>query len=56
MMEKNQRTIAIKGAGEIFGEMAIIAGQRIRNASIIAKTPVTLCEISEESNFYLLLQ
>ncbi len=45
---KKPTTIAIKEAGEIFGEMAIIAGQRIRNASIIAKTPVTLCELSEE--------
>lgn len=36
-------------AGDILGEMAVITGTGIRNASVIAKTPVTLCVFSEET-------
>lgn len=34
-------------AGDILGEMAVITGSGTRNASVIAKTPVTLCVFSE---------
>lgn len=36
-------------AGDILGEMAVITGSGTRNASVIAKTPVTLCVFSEEA-------
>lgn len=36
-------------AGDILGEMAIITGRGTRNASVIARTPVTLCVFSEET-------
>ena len=36
-------------AGDILGEMAVITGIGIRNASVIAKTPVTLCVFAEET-------
>lgn len=36
-------------AGDILGEMAVITGIGTRNASVIAKTPVTLCVFSEET-------
>ncbi len=36
-------------AGDILGEMAVITGVGTRNASVVAKTPVTLCVFSEET-------
>jgi CRP-like cAMP-binding protein len=36
-------------AGDILGEMAVITGIGTRNASVIAKTPVTLCVFAEET-------
>lgn len=36
-------------AGDILGEMAVITGSGTRNASVIAKTPVTLCVFSVET-------
>lgn len=36
-------------AGDILGEMAVITGTGTRNASVVAKTPVTLCVFSEET-------
>ncbi|MDA1369592.1 MAG: cyclic nucleotide-binding domain-containing protein [Proteobacteria bacterium] len=36
-------------AGDILGEMAVITGAGIRNASVVARTPVTLCVFSEET-------
>lgn len=39
---------AIKEAGEFIGEMAIVKQDKIRSASIVAKTPVTLGAIDEE--------
>lgn len=36
-------------AGDILGEMAVITGSGMRNASVIARTPVTLCVFSEET-------
>lgn len=39
--------IADLQAGDVIGEMAIITGHSIRNASIVARTPVTVCIFSE---------
>lgn len=36
-------------AGDILGEMAVITGLGTRNASVIAKSPVTLCVFAEET-------
>jgi CRP-like cAMP-binding protein len=36
-------------AGDILGEMAVITGRGTRNASVVARTPVTLCVFSEET-------
>ena len=36
-------------AGDILGEMAVITGSGTRNASVVARTPVTLCVFSEET-------
>ncbi|PCJ16726.1 MAG: hypothetical protein COA96_18270 [SAR86 cluster bacterium] len=36
-------------AGDVLGEMAAITGSGTRNASVLAKTPVTLCVFSEET-------
>lgn len=36
-------------AGDILGEMAVITGTGTRNASVVAKTPVTLCVFAEET-------
>ena len=36
-------------AGDILGEMAVITGAGVRNASVVARTPVTLCVFSEET-------
>ncbi|MFM1896655.1 MAG: hypothetical protein RLZZ385_1729 [Pseudomonadota bacterium] len=36
-------------AGDILGEMAIITGKGLRNASVVARTPVTVCVFSEET-------
>jgi hypothetical protein len=36
-------------AGDIIGEMAILTGAGVRNASVVAKTPVTVCVFAEET-------
>lgn len=36
-------------AGDILGEMAVITGSGTRNASVVARTPVTICVFSEET-------
>lgn len=36
-------------AGDILGEMAVITGSGTRNASVIARTPVTVCVFAEET-------
>ncbi len=36
-------------AGDILGEMAVITGSGVRNASVVARTPVTVCVFSEET-------
>ncbi|MCB1644824.1 MAG: cyclic nucleotide-binding domain-containing protein [Pseudomonadales bacterium] len=41
-------TVANLQAGDIIGEMAVITGMGKRNASVVAKTPVTVCVFAEE--------
>lgn len=36
-------------AGDVIGEMAIVTGSGLRNASVVARTPVTVCVFSEET-------
>jgi CRP-like cAMP-binding protein len=36
-------------AGDIIGEMAVLTGSGIRNASVVARTPVTVCVFAEET-------
>ncbi len=48
--------IARKEAGDLFGEMAVTTGQGLRNASVVARSPVTLCELSEEIFYALILK
>ena len=44
-----REVIAMLQAGDVIGEMAILTGTGIRNASVIAKTPVTVCVFAEET-------
>jgi len=44
-----RETVAELQAGDIIGEMAILTGSGVRNASIVAKTPVTVCVFAEEN-------
>jgi CRP-like cAMP-binding protein len=41
--------IATLQAGDVIGEMAVITGNGTRNASIIARSPVTVCLFREET-------
>ena len=45
----NRDTVAMLQAGDVIGEMAILTGSGIRNASVVAKTPVTVCVFAEET-------
>ena len=49
VMEDNRETVALLQAGDVIGEMAILTGTGIRNASVIARTPVTVCVFAEET-------
>ncbi len=46
---KHFRNVAKLQAGDIIGEMAIITGAGTRNASVVARTPVTVCVFAEET-------
>lgn len=46
---KQFHTVASLQAGDIIGEMAIISGVGTRNASVVARTPVTVCVFAEET-------
>ena len=49
-VEDGQReAVAMLQAGDIIGEMAILTGSGVRNASVVAKTPVTVCVFAEET-------
>ncbi len=52
---EKRHKIATLQAGDIIGEMAILTGTGVRNASVVAKTPVTVCIFGEETfrNFIL---
>ena len=41
--------VASLQAGDIIGEMAVITGTAMRNASVVATTPVTVCVFAEET-------
>lgn len=41
--------VGTREAGDFIGEMAAVTGVRARNASVVASTPVILCEFSEET-------
>ncbi len=43
------RLLATREAGEFVGEMAVVTGSEKRNASVVAATPVTVCEFREDS-------
>ncbi len=44
-----RETVAMLQAGDIIGEMAVLTGTGIRNASVVARTPVTVCVFAEET-------
>ena len=44
-----REAVAMLQAGDVIGEMAILTGSGIRNASVVAKTPVTVCVFAEET-------
>ncbi len=46
---KSFTTVAKLQAGDVIGEMAIITGAGTRNASVVARTPVTICVFAEET-------
>jgi CRP-like cAMP-binding protein len=46
---KNFSTVANLQAGDIIGEMAVITGATMRNASVVATTPVTVCVFAEDT-------
>ncbi len=41
--------LATREAGDFVGEMAVVSGTEHRNASVVADTPVTVCEFREAS-------
>jgi len=47
--EGARETVAMLQAGDVIGEMAILTGSGIRNASVVARTPVTVCVFAEET-------
>jgi len=47
--EGAREAVAMLQAGDVIGEMAILTGSGIRNASVVAKTPVTVCVFAEET-------
>ena len=44
-----RETVAMLQAGDVIGEMAVLTGSGIRNASVVARTPVTVCVFAEET-------
>lgn len=44
-----RQSIATLQAGDIIGEMAVLTGSGVRNASVVALTPVTVCVFCEET-------
>lgn len=46
---KQLRSVARLQAGDLIGEMAAITGKGVRNASVVARTPATVCVLSEKT-------
>lgn len=46
---KQLKSIARLQAGDVIGEMAAITGKGARNASVVARTPTTVCVFSEKT-------
>lgn len=46
---KQFNTVASLQAGDVIGEMAVITGVGTRNASVVARTPVTVCVFAEQT-------
>ena len=44
-----RETVAMLQAGDIIGEMAVLTGSGVRNASVVARTPVTVSVFAEET-------
>ena len=42
-------SVAVLQAGDLLGEMAVLTDLGVRNASIVAKTPVAVCRLSEDT-------
>ncbi len=47
--DENREVVATLQAGDVIGEMAVLTGSGIRNASVVAKTPVAVCMFAEET-------
>ena len=47
--DDQRESVAMLQAGDIIGEMAVLTGSGIRNASVVARTPVTVCVFAEET-------
>jgi len=47
--DDKRESVAMLQAGDIIGEMAVLTGSGIRNASVVARTPVTVCVFAEET-------
>ncbi len=45
----SREAVATLQAGDVIGEMAVLTGSGVRNASVVAKTPVTVCVFAEET-------
>jgi len=45
----SREAVAMLQAGDVIGEMAILTGAGIRNASVVAKTPVNVCVFAEDT-------
>jgi len=43
------RSVGTREAGDLMGEMAVVTGRELRNASVIARTPVLACAFSERA-------
>ena len=46
---EKRHSMASLQAGDVIGEMAVLIGSGIRNASVVARTPVTVCVFGEET-------
>jgi hypothetical protein len=46
---ERRHSVAKLQAGDVIGEMAILTGLKVRNASVVARTPVTVCVFGEET-------